>query len=68
MKRPVIDLKIFFVSFQYQCCTSFGIDTDRTAHMLAHYIKMILDELRNNINVYTSGNILWIKKVGSDFF
>ena len=36
--------------------------------MHTHYIHISLEDLRNNIDVYTSRNMKWVKKVGSDFF
>ena len=36
--------------------------------MLTHYIKTSLDELRNDIDVYASKDMPWIKNVTADFF
>ena len=46
----------------------FGIKTDRMAHIITHFIKTIVEELRNDIDVFASHNMKWIQKVGSAFF
>ena len=60
-------LKMDFVLFQYGCYLS-HIHTDRTAHIITHYTKMSLEDLRKNIDVFAanSKNLKWIKAVGKD--
>ena len=36
--------------------------------MITHFINTTVDELKNDIDVYTSHNMDWIRKVGVDFF
>ena len=35
---------------------------------MAHFLKIMVDELRNDIDVYASRNMPWIEKVGAQFF
>ena len=35
---------------------------------MTHFLKIKVDELRNDINVYASRNMPWIEKVGAQFF
>ena len=60
-------LKTDFCFFQYGCCLS-HIHTDRTAHVITHYTKTSLDDLRKNIDVFADNNknLKWIKAVGKD--
>ena len=53
--------------FQYACCLSHDIRTDRTAHIFTHYTKTTIDELRVKMKVFSDANIDWIHKVGADY-
>ena len=35
---------------------------------MTHFLKIMVDELRNDIDVYASRNMPWIEKVGAQFF
>ena len=38
------------------------------AHIMTHYLKITIEELRNDIDVFTKSNMKWIRKVGATFF
>ena len=61
--------QIFFHShFSTIAVLPYGISTNRTAHLMTDFLKITLDKLRNDIDVYASRNMPWIEKVGAHSF
>ena len=60
-------LMLIFI-FQYHCCVLYQIETDRVAHIMTHYLKITVADLRNDIDVFAKSNMKWIRKVGDTFF
>ena len=60
-------LMLIFI-FLYECCVSYQIETDHVAHIMTHYLKITIEELRNDIDVFTKSNMKWIRKVAETFF
>ena len=47
---------------------TYGIETDCTAHLITHFVNTMLTAVRNDIDIYATQNMDWIKKVSADFF
>ena len=56
------------ISFQFGCCVGFDLQKERTAHILTHYLKITIDELRERIRCFALENMAWIDQVGENYF
>ena len=56
------------ISFQFGCCVGFDLQKERTAHILTHYLKITIDELRERIRCFALDNMAWIDQVGENYF
>ena len=62
----------FSLLLQYGCCLKYDITTERTLHIITHYIDedLTVEGLRSRIEDFASvtGNMKWIQKVGAPVF
>ena len=67
MKSQIV-LQFFFPLISVQLLYFIWHLNRSTVHLMTHFLKITVNELRNNINVYASRNMPWIEKVCAQFF
>ena len=68
MLHDILYVLMLIFIFQYHCCVLYQIEADHVAHIMTHYLKITVADLRNDIDVFAKSNMKWIRKVGATFF